>query len=75
MPGNQVNEESFNLSHLELHCFRCKLISFQNAANLNFAFSFFFEIMKNENRKSKIRQVLFLFNLLTASADTPIPTE
>ena len=31
--------------------------------------------MKNENRKSKIRQVLFLFNLLIASADTPIPTE
>lgn len=38
-------------------------------------FPFFFEIMKNENRKSKIRQVLFLFNLLIASADTPIPTE
>ena len=41
---------------------------------LHFPF-FFFEIMKNENRKSKIRQVLFLFNLLMASADTPIPTE
>ena len=34
---------------------------------------FFVEIMKNENRKSKIRQVLFLFNLLIASADTLIP--
>lgn len=39
---------------------------------LHFPF-FFVEIMKNENRKSKIRQVLFLFNLLIASADTLIP--
>ena len=52
-----------------------KLISFQNVANLNFAFSFFFEIMKNETRKSKIRQVLFPFHLLIAFDATSIPKE
>ena len=35
----------------------------------------FFEILKNKNRKSKIRQVLFLFHLLIAFDDTSIPTE
>ena len=53
-----------------------KLISFLNVANLNFSFYFpFFEILKNKNRKSKIRQVLFLFHLLIAFDDTSIPTE
>ena len=31
--------------------------------------------MKNKNRKSKIKQVLFLFHLLIAFDDTSIPTE
>ena len=52
-----------------------KLISFQNVTNLNFGFSFFFEIMKNENRKTKIRQVLFPVHLLIAFDDTFTPTE
>ena len=75
MLGNQVNEESFNLLHLELHCFRCKINQFSKCWQFELCIFLFFEIIKNKNRKSKIRQVLFRFNLLIASADTPIPTE
>ena len=76
MLGNQVNEESFNLLHLELHCFRCKINQFSKRCQFELCiFLFFFEIMKNGNRKSKIRQVLFLFHLLIAFDDTSILKE
>lgn len=76
MLGNQVNEESFNLLHLELHCFRREINQFSKCCQFELCISpFSFEIMKNKNRKSKIRQVLFLFHLLIAFDDTFIPTE
>ena len=67
MLGNQVNEESFNLLHLELHCFRCKINQFSKCWQFELCIFLFFEIIKNKNRKSKLRQVLFRFNLLIAT--------
>lgn len=76
MLGNQVNEESFNLLHLELHSFRREINQFSKCYQFElWIFLFFFEIMKNENRKTKIRQVLFLVHLLIAFDDTFTPTE
>lgn len=78
MLGNQVNEESFNLLHLELHCFRSKIDQFSKCCQFELCiFLLFFgeEIMKNKNNKSKIRQVLFPFHQLLAFADTSIFTE
>lgn len=42
MLGNQVNEESFNLLHLELHCFRCKINQFSKCCQFELCIFLFF---------------------------------
>lgn len=75
MLGNQVNEESFNLLHLELHCFRREINQFSKCCQFELCIFLCFWDYEEWKPQSKIRQVLFLFHLLIAFDDTSITTK